>query len=230
MPNALCSPVFLVERTLRLVIPTRSGLETMRCLPLASVLILGACSSSTEPHVGRWTSDAAMPTPRGQTVAGVIDGIVYVAGGYVALTGAVATLEAYDPVANTWTTKAPMPVARYGTVAGVVNGILYVTRGSVLQAYDPATDTWTMRAPPTPTQGNNAVAGVLNDTLYVVGGYVGATATVLTTVEAYDPVRNTWTTKARMPTPRYGAAGGVVNGILYVAGGLDSNGVALRKV
>src|SRR5437879_4183767 len=129
MPNALYSAVFLVERTLRPLIPTRSGLETMRCLPLASVLILGACSSSTEPHVGRWTSDAAMPTPRGLAVAGVIDGIVYVAGGYVSLTGAVATLEAYDPVANTWTTKAPMPVARYGTVAGVVNGILYVAGG-----------------------------------------------------------------------------------------------------
>ena len=114
----------------------------MRCLPLVSVLILGACSSSTEPHVGRWTTDAAMPTPRGQAVAGVIDGILYVAGGYVPFTGAVATLEAYDPVANTWTVKAPMPAARYGAVAGVVNGILYVAGGMVgdsttVAAYDP---------------------------------------------------------------------------------------------
>src|SRR2546430_4082981 len=80
-------------RTLRPLIPTRS-LETIRWLPLVSVLILCACSSSTEPHVGRWTTHAAMPTPRGHAVAGVIDGILYVAGGYVQFTGAVATLEA----------------------------------------------------------------------------------------------------------------------------------------
>src|SRR6266550_4480822 len=233
MPNVLYSAVFLVERTLRPLIPARSGLETMRCLLLASVLILGACSSSTEPHVGRWTSHAAMPTPRGLAVAGVIDGIVYVAGGYVPLTGAVATVEAYDPVANTWTRKlAPMrasqgvaagadlngnlyvaggldrnnsfllatveaydPVANTWTTksampmrmeygdAGVVNGILYVVGAGVFEAYDPASDTWTLKTP-NPTQGSTAVAGVLNDTLYLVGGYVGTTATLLTTVEA----------------------------------------------
>lgn len=185
----------------------------------------GACTDCfTYLSVGRWTSFPAMLTPRGQTVAGVINGILYVAGGYVPLTGAVATLEAYDPVASTWTAKAPMPIARYGAVAGVVNGILYVAGGLVgdsttVDAYDPATNTWTTKVATMHAWHGAAAGAVLNGLLYVAGGHDYNNSTILASVEAYDPAANTWTTKAPMPMPvEYGVAS-VVNGILCVVGG-----------
>lgn len=84
----------------------------------------------------------------------------------------------------------------------------------------PSLGTWTSK-PPMPTPRRSLAAGVVNGTLYAVGG-VGQTATCcnqLQTVEAYNPIANTWTTMAPMPTGREGLAAGVVNGILYAVGG-----------
>jgi hypothetical protein len=40
----------------------------------------------------------------------------------------------------------------------------------------------------------------------------------------YDPATNTWTAGASLPSPRWGAAGGVINGKLYITGGNNSYG------
>jgi hypothetical protein len=45
----------------------------------------------------------------------------------------------------------------------------------------------------------------------------------LTTLEVYDPATDTWTTKASMPTAREMAGVGVLNGQLYVVGGMQGN-------
>ena len=71
-----------------------------------------------------------MPTARHGAVASVMDGKLYVAGGWAGVSP-VPTLEAYDPVANTWAARADMPTARGGAGAGVVNGVLYVVGGRI---------------------------------------------------------------------------------------------------
>lgn len=179
-----------------------------------------------DPATNTWTSKAPMPTARGTAAAGVINGVLYVAGGTVS-GSALTTLEAYDPATNTWTSGAPMPTARYGAAADVINGVLYVAGGAsgtaaltTLEAYDPATNTWTSRAP-MPTARAGAAAGVINGVLYIAGG-VGSAGAVAA-LEAYDPAADTWTTKAPTPTARFIPASGVVNGVLYVAGGNTSN-------
>ncbi|MDO8412434.1 MAG: kelch repeat-containing protein, partial [Gallionellaceae bacterium] len=64
--------------------------------------------------------------------------------------------------------------------------------------------------------------GVVNSTLYAVGGINGS-GSYSATVEAYDPATNIWTPRASMFTPRYGHAVGVVNGTLYAVGGYNYN-------
>src|ERR1700693_1230340 len=103
-----------------------------------------------------WTTKTPMPTARYAHATGVINGILYAAGGLANVSANIThTLGAYDPVTDTWSTKAPMPTARYGATAGVVNGILYVVGGTnfnsgnygnIVEAYDPVTDTWTTKA------------------------------------------------------------------------------------
>ena len=60
--------------------------------------------------------------------AGVINGIIYVAGGNDP-TNVYNLVDAYDPVANTWTSQTPMPTARTLAGSGVVNGVFYVVGG-----------------------------------------------------------------------------------------------------
>ncbi len=71
-----------------------------------------------------------MPTARWGAAGSVMDGKLYVAGGWTGYTPA-PSLELYDPVANTWAARADMPTARGGAGAGVVNGVLYVLGGRV---------------------------------------------------------------------------------------------------
>jgi N-acetylneuraminic acid mutarotase len=198
-----------------------------------------AALEAYDPATDTWTSKAPMPTARAGGAAGVINGILFVVGGTSSsVTGGYAdvnSVEAYNPTTNTWATKAPMPTAGFRMASAVINGILYVAgfnaASTTVEAYDPATDTWTTEAPMrTPRAG--PTAGVINGILYVVGGFPAypAVVTALATVEAYNPATNTWATKALMPTPRGTPAGGVINGVLYVAGGGTDTGNGVGTV
>jgi len=81
-----------------------------------------------DPVTNTWSGRVPMPTARHGAVASVMDGKLYVAGGWAGVSP-VPTLEVYDPVANTWAARADMPTARGGAGAGVVNGVLYVLGG-----------------------------------------------------------------------------------------------------
>lgn len=61
--------------------------------------------------------------------------------------------------------------------------------------------------------------GVIDGTLYAVGGGGWNAASYSGTVTAYDPAIDKWTTKSPMPTARGELAAGVINGILYAVGG-----------
>jgi len=150
----------------------------------------------------------------------------------------VVALLVFSPLAladppNTWVAKAPMPTARNGLGVASVNNIVYAIGGDVdfygcgmtgaNEAYDPSTNTWATMAP-MPTPRTMPSVAVLNGIIYVVGGSEGCYPPS-TVVEAYDPSTNTWTTKAPFPAGPggYGVTSGsgigVINGLLYVAGG-----------
>jgi hypothetical protein len=77
-----------------------------------------------------------------------------------------------------------MPTARNGCAAAAVNGIIYVAGGysssgitATVEAYNPATDSWSTVTPlPFPLYCPSATA--VNDTLYVMGGYIVGFSTV----------------------------------------------------
>ena len=123
----------------------------------------------------------------------VVDGIIYVIGGWDGLDGPKNKVEAYDPIANTWSSKANMPTGRNCLNASTVNGKIYAIGGAdsddsndVVEEYDPATDTWTGKTP-MPTPRACAVSGVVDGIIYVIGGLDLASGNALPTIEAYDP-------------------------------------------
>ena len=178
---------------------------------------------------------ANMPTPRRYVASGVLNNLLYVAGGRNSGGSAVKTMQAYNPATNSWSTKANMISVRVGAFSGVLNGLLYVAGGtsgsgsgtiglSTVESYNPATNTWTARGSLPGTRSFGASA-VVNGMLYVIGGDSNGSG-VLSTVYAYNPVTDSWTQKASLPAPRNNSAAVVVNGLIYVVGGSPVMGPA----
>ena len=176
-----------------------------------------------DPATQTWTRAADMPEPRGGHCASVVDGRIYVLGGYrPGDWSATNTVQEYDPLTDTWRQKADMPRRRHFFAAATVDGILYAIGGiSGVDAYDPGTDAWTSRAPLL-HRNYSMAAGVIDGKILVVGGAGGGfgDADPQSRVEVYDPLTDTWEARAPMPMNiAMSANTAVVDGMLFVMGG-----------
>jgi uncharacterized repeat protein (TIGR03803 family) len=174
-----------------------------------------------------WTSAAAIPTPVWAASSAVVNGILYVIGGYTA-SGATDSLQAYHPLTNTWTSEATMPTALGETAAVVDKGIIYVMGGGIVsgnrannvESYNPATNTWTVLAPLLNGKSETA-AGLVGTTIVAADGYPNSGDTGDN--EGYDVSTDTWSSLKTDPSPRHASCFGTITGKLYVAGGYDAN-------
>jgi len=175
-----------------------------------------------------------MPTARRGVRAAAVDGIIYAIGGWDAGPD-FSTVEAYDPATDRWTRKAPMPTRRSLSAIAVVDGKIYVIGGilgltalSAVQAYDPAADKWTWKAD-MPTARHHLAACVIDGRIYVSGGgtksdMIAEDFAPVPTVEVYDPAADTWTQASDMPRTRMLHSASVVDGKMYIIGGVDFEG------
>jgi N-acetylneuraminic acid mutarotase len=186
-----------------------------------------------DPVTDLWTQRASMLYKTVYPGISVVDGRIYVMGGYTDVTSASsnALVEEYNPATDTWTEKASMPAPREGLVTAVAGDKIYAIGGAYLTAdsptpevlaavaeYDPATDTWTEKAP-LPTVRTWAMGGVVDDKIYVIGGATQPISRILSSLVEYDPAIDAWTEKSPMPAPRFGGAAVVHDGLIYVSGG-----------
>lgn len=195
-----------------------------------------------DPTTDSWTTKSPMPTPRSDFGIAVVNGIIYTIGGGGAACAvptyrACTTVEAYDPATDTWTTKASLPTPRMSLGAANAGGIIYAVGGSndanfwlaTVEAYDPASDTWSTKASLATARFGLGVAAI-NGRVYALGGYMAVDnyATLTPVLEAYDPATNTWTPKPEMLGPRVYMATAVLQGLLYVVGGMGGNSAFLE--
>ena len=193
--------------------------------------VVTTITGTSTPGTGEvaWATNSAMPTPRWASAAGAINGVIYLAGGYVPGSH-LQTVQAYDTTTNTWVNKNNKPAVQTNTAYGVIDGILYTAGGTnssveitSLYAYAPTTDTWTSKASMPGVARQNSGGAVSNGLFYVMGGFSLGNPTNLN--YAYNPASNTWSNAlAPMPTPRTGLAVAAVNGTLYAIGGYIAGG------
>lgn len=206
-------------------------MTTTRMLMLA-LLAVAIIEGKTQEF--SWEDRAPLPAPRRYCTAAVLDGRIYVMGGQF-FSSPIDTFSVvvFDPAANTWDTDvAPLPVLAMGAAASAANGKIYFIGGSAhtgpflssVFEYDPVTDKWTKKADmPTPRFFLNTA--VVDGKVYALGGrtFNYPPPYCLSIVEMYDPATDTWTAKTDMRNARSDFAAEVVDGKIYVMGGVPDN-------
>ena len=202
-------------------------------LALVTSGCLGATTESPAPidllKPGRWTTRAPMPTGRQEVAVAVLDGRIFVVGGFGSAAEPVATVEVYDPAEDRWETRANLPVATHHAAAASVEGRLFVIGGytggrvgwtpeSAVWEYEPARETWVARSPMPTARGGLAVA-VLDGRIHAVGGAADAPTSAH---EVYDVATNRWQAAFPMPTARDHLAAVAFQGRLWALGGRRS--------
>jgi N-acetylneuraminic acid mutarotase len=209
-----------------------------RCSMKTALLSMGAAlavclgsATSLEAAESSWSTKSPLPTARFGLTTCVVDGKIYALGGGDSVYSPfLSAVEIYDPAMDSWTTGLPMANARAGHAAAVVAGKIYVMGGAyefqtstaTVDEYDPATGTWTPKTA-MPIDRVFHCAGAVGGKIYVFGGcrYVAhANVGNPTCVDIYDPATDTWAKKGTMRSPRAFAATVVVNGKIYVFGGI----------
>ena len=194
-----------------------------------------------DSQTNMWRRVADMPTPREAAQAAVVDGIIYVFGGFSMKAGKweyPVHVEAYNPLTDTWTRKKDMPISRIYFGLGVVAGKIYLIGGSEgfrldhikrmdrVDVYDPATDTWAKGPPKMPTGREYIRVEVVNNRIYVIGGSgwppvpppIGWDP-LLTVIEECDPRTRQWRQKRGMLDIRQTFSTVVVKDEIYLIGG-----------
>lgn len=187
---------------------------------------------------GRWSSVAPMLTAR-SFAAGASAGMsIYVAGGQVSKHGGVTgSLERYDALLNRWVKLPPMPTARQGLGAARIGNEIYFIGGQncisplcgetldVVEVYDIRRRQWrTAKSLPEPRAGFATL--VINDKIYVVGGYSteGTFSEFLRgygTILEYDPAADVWKPVAALAEVRMAPIAAACGEKIIISGGLD---------
>jgi N-acetylneuraminic acid mutarotase len=189
---------------------------------------------TTDVHTITWESRAASPIPRAEASGTVVNGKLYVLGGYIGDDHgniiAQSRCDVYDPATNTWTQLGDMPepfthagIAVDGTtiwLVGHYSGNHPGPGSTHVWKYDTASDTWT-RGPDLPEARGAGGAAIVGRQLHFFGG-MDETRTIECGEHwslDLDDESAGWTERAPMPNPRNHISGAALNGKVYALGG-----------
>jgi hypothetical protein len=237
--------------------------------PTASVL---ATTVTPDGNLAVWAEGPALPEPRADAALTLVNGVPYVIGGLGAdgkptTTVLVGTIDKGALTGWTVATDLALPVALSGASATIDVGGMWLIGGRTADGLSAAVYRSALDATAKPpklgawkerpevrlhtadgqTNGRaDAVAAIINDFIYLVGGTttMGATGEVLRLQldDKGEPVRAGTATDApflgwgaslggqSLPDIRVNAGGFANNGAVYVLGGLDATGAATNTV
>jgi N-acetylneuraminic acid mutarotase len=121
-----------------------------------------------------WKTKTPMPHRTSSGASVTVDGKIYVIGGLGPEHPGESLNQIYDPETDTWSLGATPPSGIGYGVAGATVGVnapkrIYSVYDGT-QVYDPGNDSWTFGAD-LPTRREGFSVAVVDDTLYVIGGF-----------------------------------------------------------
>jgi N-acetylneuraminic acid mutarotase len=196
---------------------------------LAASRLTAIANAQATPTQAGWETIAPLPVPRSEYAATVLDGLIYVAGGF----GAGFNVDRYHPEADAWESLADLPEFRHHLSMIALDGAIYIAGGldeasnsatDTFWRYDPAGNTWETLAPLPQGARGSLGGGTIDGKLYIVGGSAGDLSGPATgDLARYDPEEDRWDLLAPMPTPREHLGVAVAAGQLVAVGGRDGS-------
>jgi len=191
--------------------------------------------ASSEVHVyltytNKWQSLPKMNTARYHHACVTQDNMLYAVGGTDGKR-CLADVERYSPFKNEWKVISSLVCAVKCPAVVAYSGKLYVFGGftdtyainQAVQIYEPKEDSWTSIYSHSINHAC-AYAAPLNDKVYLLGGCAK-------TMKVFNPSTYAFENGPDMPVKRGNCAVAVVNGKLYVTGGVpEPNASSLRSV
>jgi N-acetylneuraminic acid mutarotase len=187
------------------------------------------------PGTEAWSALPPMNYARDEPQAALIDGKLYVTGGWGGDQTPVPETEIYSAAKNSWTQGAEIPFAYAAAGVAVLNGDLYVIGGcdvnvcgkTDVQVYDPVTNTWSTAANyPEPISWEGC--GTIDGEIYCAGGTT-SNSTDTSDAYVYNPQTNAWTSIAPIPTSLWGMGYSASSGELLLSGGQTSFSTATNQ-
>ncbi|MEC9018583.1 MAG: kelch repeat-containing protein [Nitrospinota bacterium] len=126
---------------------------------------------------------------------------------------------------GTWKQLPATPTIRTENSAVLLKGKIYVLGGFTprgmttrVDVWNPISKNWSL-AEPLPRALHHTTARVVNEKIYVIGGFESGSWKPVNTTYEYVPELNKWFNKTPMPTARGAHAAAVINGKIYLVGG-----------
>ncbi|CAH1230264.1 KLHL9 [Branchiostoma lanceolatum] len=154
------------------------------------------------PNKDEWTYVTQLPMAMFGHAGSVLDQCIYISGGFASGTFS-NVLYRYDPALDEWDSRAPMPTTRGFHCMAKVKNRIYVIGGNhfdadeervdvlTVECYTPETDQWCEVAPLREGQGESGIS-VLDDKIYLIGGYSLDQNSRIKSVQCYDPEKDVW--------------------------------------
>jgi glucose/arabinose dehydrogenase/N-acetylneuraminic acid mutarotase len=191
----------------------------------------------------RFSADGQSVVSSGQLIGDLLDPLPLAMGphGWIGVGefggGRVTVLKPVDK--GCWSGKSALPVALLDVGGAALDGRFYVLGGKTpagprkeMYVYDPQADSWSSAAPLPDGYAavENPAAVAFDGKLYAFGGSTQPFTGQVASAAVYDPGTNQWTSLPDMATPRGGAGAAVVDGKIYVVGGMGPDGASLASV
>src|SRR5258706_1499289 len=177
----------------------------------------------------QWKKGAPSPFARVESPTAVVDGKMYLFGGFVTGLGASNEVDVYDPATDTWKRLKDMPTGVTHLNPAIDRGTIWLAGGfkgkhpgpvtDEVWKYDIASDTWTSGPPlPEPRAGGGLVVAL--GKLHYFGGY--KTDRDTNSPDHWSlPLKGgtTWQREADLPEPRGHLAAEMLDDKIYALGG-----------
>lgn len=200
-----------------------------------------------DPHPGTWKTLPPLQTARSHPAVAVHGGKIYVIGGGGPNFQSLDSVEIYDPREGRWTLGAAMPTRRSGTATATIGDKIYVIGGGykkpdgrfqflkTVEILDLANDTWSKGQDLLMPHDYPAFAQA-GESVFIFGGHhpdatEGGPQTDpgFAFSERLHLLSGGWREIAPVPVPRFAKSAVVLDGNVWVTGGVAYTGQGLTE-